>query len=962
MKQHSRNERNGQRMRSIFVSAGFMLVALVAHGQRFELNADGYFNAGGTDVMAFSDFYPEGHQGGVCVIMNGRRVATNGDIRLEATPGQWQPVPKQLSRKVEGKSIVTTLCYPDSSRHLTGFNPMVYPEWNVQYRVSVEAKDQGILVTVDLDTPVPEYLLGKVGFNLELYPGDLFGKPWIMEGAVDESGKECTQSGIYPQQPNSPLLLLPTNRDHDGQYFAGRGQKADLAQLDGERTEAAAMAAKPYSPLRADDVIAAPYAVGRRFTSRPDDGMSRLTVESYSGDLKLIDGRMNHNNGWFVLRSEITKGKTKGAVRWLITPEVQNDWISPTVIQTSQVGYRCQQPKRIVIETDRRDSLRNRSADGRGDVAELLQIVADGEHVVRRVRPTVWGNFLRYRYLIADFSDVTEPGLYQVRYGTAKSSVFRIAENVFARGVWQPVVEYFLPVQMCHMRVSEKYRIWHDACHMDDALMAKVGNHIDGYDQWKELIPEGKWKLNDLAGDITRKKWALNERGDSIRVYMEGERVPNVNIGGWHDAGDFDLRVESQAGEAYILALAYEMFHPDIDVTAIDHERHRVEIHKPDGRNDILQQVENGAYTVVNSYYALGGQLYRGIITSTLRQYAMLGDAAAMTDGLPNDDDRWIFTENNPSRALTTAAELACASRVLRGFNDELSSDCIDVALRLFRQHGGESIIAEATSLPYSIIGGKAQGSVGNGNVKGKRAQGSVLNGNAKGKRAQGSVPSGFLTGPMLQAAVELYLTTGEQAFLDFILSQQDYIVRNISRSGWCVARIAKQLSLKKEKRAREFTKAFNAALMGYKKQLDEQAAETPYGVPYRPSIWGAGWDIQRFGFEYYFLANAYPEVFPMESVFNALNFILGCHPGSNSASFASGVGARSATVAYGLNRADWSYIPGGVVSGTALIRPDFPELLEFPYLWQQTEYVLGGGSSHFMFLVLAVNHFGNPS
>ena len=133
-----------------------------------------------------------------------------------------------------------------------------------------------------------------------------------------------------------------------------------------------------------------------------------------------------------------------------------------------------------------------------------------------------------------------------------------------------------------------------------------------------------------------------------------------------------------------------------------------------------------------------------------------------------------------------------------------------------------------------------------------------------------------------------------------------------------------------------------------------KQSAETPYGVPYRPSIWGAGWDIQRFGFEYYFLTAAYPDIFPATTVYDALNFVLGCHPGSNNASFASGVGAKSATVAYGLNRADWSYIPGGVVSGTALIRPDFPELLEFPFLWQQTEYVLGGGSSHYMFLVLA--------
>lgn len=32
-----------------------------------------------------------------------------------------------------------------------------------------------------------------------------------------------------------------------------------------------------------------------------------------------------------------------------------------------------------------------------------------------------------------------------------------------------------------------------------------------------------------------------------------------------------------------------------------------------------------------------------------------------------------------------------------------------------------------------------------------------------------------------------------------------------------------------------------------------------------------------------------------------------------------------------------------------------YPELLDFPFLWQQAEYVLGGGSSNYLFLVLAV-------
>lgn len=83
------------------------------------------------------------------------------------------------------------------------------------------------------------------------------------------------------------------------------------------------------------------------------------------------------------------------------------------------------------------------------------------------------GDFQRYHYLQFDFTEVTEEGLYQVMYGDAASPVFRIAKDVWDKGIWQAEVEYFLPVQMCHMRVNEKYRVWHDFCHHDDARMAK---------------------------------------------------------------------------------------------------------------------------------------------------------------------------------------------------------------------------------------------------------------------------------------------------------------------------------------------------------------------------------------------------------------------------------------------------------------------------------------------------------
>ncbi|WP_418986752.1 glycoside hydrolase family 9 protein [Bacteroides heparinolyticus] len=816
------------------------------HAQDFELTSSGYFRNRGVDVMAFDDIYPEGHQGGVCIIMHGHRIATNGDIRLEATPGQWQPVPKQLDRRLDGNSIITTLCYPDSSRHLTGFNPMIYPALNLKYTVKVETKGKHLEVTVDLDRPIPEEFIGKAGFNLEFFPGSLFGKPWLMD----------KQSGIFPQQPNSPLMTTRPNHLHTGNYHDGKQSLADINNLIG----------KGYSPIVADDIIARPYATGSKFTVRPDDSYNKVTIESLNGDLQLFDGRMNHNNGWFVLRSHIKPGVTKGAVRWIITPNVVDDWMYRPVIQTSQIGYHPAQEKEAVIETDIRDQKRQ--------TAQIIRIDADGESVVKTVNPAEWGKFLRYNYLKVDFTDVKEPGLYKIKYDTSVSPIFRIDNDVYARGVWQPVLEYFLPVQMCHMRVNEKYRVWHDCCHMDDAQMAQSHNHIDGYDQ-KEGLSE----------------------------FAPRQVVPGVNIGGWHDAGDFDLRIESQAGESYILALTYETFRPDIDVTSIDQINRVTEIHQPDGKNDLLQQVENGALSVVNGYLALG-RLYRGIICNDLRQYVLLGDAAAMTDGKTgNEDDRRIFTEDNPGRELSTAARLAAVSRVLKGFNDTLSVHCLGIA---------RNIYASTASGNDRVLSSK------------------------------------------VQAAVELYLTTGEQTYMDFILDNREFIVKQIEHTGWYTARVEKQLAQMKDKRAKTFSAAFRKALAGYEQKLAVLVRETPYGVPYRPNIWGAGWDIQHFGFRHYFLTTTYPELFSQAPVFNALNFILGCHPGSNQASFASGIGAQSATVGYGLNRADWSYIPGGVISGTALIRPDFPELLTFPFLWQQTEYVLGGGSSHYMFLVLA--------
>ncbi|HEY5563788.1 MAG TPA: glycoside hydrolase family 9 protein [Clostridiaceae bacterium] len=819
--------------------------------QGFKLNnASGYFQNIGVDVMAFDDIYPEGHQSGVSIIMHGNRVATNGDIRFEQTPGQWQPVPKQGNRELDdaANTITTTLSFPDSSRHLNGFNPMIYPDFQFDYKVIVKGEGTSVKVTVDLDRPIPDRFVGKICFNLELFPGALFGKPWMMDN----------RQGIFPEQPNGPILSLPSNYLHTGN-FSQPDAKADINRLSGD--------SKGYNPIIADDIIAEPYSVGKRFTVRPDDPYNRFTIESKGAELKLYDGRMNHNNGWFVISSEVPAGATENAIQWVITPNVVENWIYPTVVQTSQVGYHPNQTKTAIIELDKRESKREKPV--------LFKITETGEKQVFSAEGQEWGQFLRYNYLKFNFTDIKDEGLYKVHYGSWESSIFRIAGDVYDRGVWQPVLEYFLPVQMCHMRVNEKYRVWHGLCHDDDARMAPVNyNHFDGYKQGPSTLTK----------------------------YKPGDVVTGLNIGGWHDAGDFDLRVESQAGEFYILTLAYEAFNVNYDVTTIDQDSRITEIHQPDGKNDILQQIEHGVLSVVGGYRALG-RLYRGIMENDLRQYVLLGDSANITDGIKGSaDDRWVFTENNPPRELTTAAHLAAASRALKDFNNTLSIQALQAACEIFKVTDG----------------------IGSARV-------------AK-----------------IHAAVELLLTTGEQEYKDFLLSEAEFIVGSIDKVGWFIGRAEKAMN------DACFTKSIRGALPVLKEQFALQSAETPYGIPYRPHIWGAGWGIQKLGYEYYFLHKAYPDIFDPEMIFNALNFILGCHPGSNTMSFASGVGAKSATVGYGLNRADWSYIPGGVISGTALIRPDFPELLVFPYLWQQVEYVLGGGSSYFMFLALAAQQITN--
>ncbi len=813
---------------AILVAASFAIPATLADA--LKLNDQNYFEMQGLNVTVFSDIYPDGHQTGVTVIQHGSRVAANGDVRLEISPGQWSPMPVGGKQTVDKKSqsISQTLSYPDPSKDRKGFNPIIYPDLKFSYDVRVTAlKDNQFKITVDLEKPLPKEWVGKIGFNFEIFPGEFFGKSWLMD----------KQAGIFPTQPNGPLV-------------------------------------NPHGEFLTDAL-----ARGKKLIVAPDSDKQRMTIESTTGELELWDGRANHNNGWYIVRGVLPAEKTTAALEWIVTPHVINNWVYEPVIQVSQLGYGTAQSKQVVIEQDKRDT--------KASEIKIFKLSENGKSLVKKAKVKPWGKFLRYQYMTYDFSDIKEPGMYQVSYRDKTSHAFKIGDDVFSRHAWQPTLEYFLPVQMCHMRVNEKYRVWHGLDHQDDAIMMPLNfNHIDGY-------------ISD---------------GSTRTTFKPGERVPGLNAGGWHDAGDYDLRVESQMGTVWLLAAMVEEFGLNHDATLIDQEKKLVEIHVADGKNDALQQIEHGLLSVLGGYKAMG-RLYRGIIEPTIRQYVLLGDAMVQTDNLPYDaslsdgeikngksgtpDDRWVFTEDNPERELDASAGLAAAARVLKTYNPQMAKDALDAAQNLYK-------IAAPKVTKHDV---------------------------------------------RIFALAELILSTGDDAYRKELVGLQQHIVADIEKTGWSIGRVMP--SIKNE----EFIAAVNSAVESYQKSVKERAqTESPYGVPYKPNIWGAGWTIQDFGVKQYFFHKAWPQFTGSDSYVNALNFVLGVHPGENTQSFASGVGANSATVAYGVNRADWSYIPGGVISGTALIRPDLPELKIWPYFWQQTEYVMGGGEANYMFLALAVD------
>ena len=681
-----------------------------------------------------------------------------------------------------------------------------------------------------------------------------------------------TKAGIFPRTPNDPMIkVLPLADEPKKAYYLEDWDKA-----------------KGYTqPL--------PFAEGKSITLGIDDPLARVNVRSDTASLMLFDGRNRAQNGWFVLRSLIPSGRTSGAIVWHIRPDVIPNWTRPPMIAHSQVGYAPAFSKVAVLELDPKYH--------GPKTARVLRLMEDGSY--KQVfegpvsAPTPW---LRYVYSKFDFTSVKDPGLYLIEYADQRTAVFPIGKDVYAN-IWQDSLDHHLAVQMDHVSVREGYRVWHGASHLDDGRMAPVvGPQFDGWSQ--ATATDGRYK--------------------------GGDHIPGMNVGGWYDAGDFDLEEPAQLNVIQSLALAYREFNLKYDELSVDEVAREVEMHRPDGIPDAVQQVKHGALLILAQFKNIGHSI-RGTHEPDLRQYTHLGDGATKTDGRiydpalrPNEvkgdysgkpDDRWIFTTTNAGTQWNAIAALAAAADVLKGWDDVLAKDCLDTAIKAWNDE-------KANPTPTPGRGG--------------------FGGAAPAAPRAGFGRGGFGAAQDWAAALELTIATnGAEPYKSRLkeLFPQVIAPQQIGFRGWTAIRALPYLDAGAKDQLREAVKTYMAG-------LDRQLDATPFGVPPSSGTWGGSGSVVDMATRMYFLHRAFPDLVSPEYTLRAVNYVLGAHPVS-STSYVAGVGTVSRTKTYSNNRADNAYIPGAVIPGYIVIKPDFPECIDdFGFLWFEHEAVVAGSAS----------------
>ena len=179
-----------------------------------------------------------------------------------------------------------------------------------------------------------------------------------------------------------------------------------------------------------------------------------------------------------------------------------------------------------------------------------------------------------------------------------------------------------------------------------------------------------------------------------------------------------------------------------------------------------------------------------------------------------------------------------------------------------------------------------------------------------------------------------LIATNGGDVYKKHLVEMFPSMQKGFGFSGWMAVLALPYMDA-------DFKQQVETAVRTYVAEVDKEMAATPFGVPPSMRSWGGSIAVADLGVRMYFLHKAFPQIVGTNYTLRAANYLLGTHPVS-STSYVSSVGTVSKLKAYGNNRSDNTFIPGGVIPGYIVIKPDFPECIDdFGFLWFEDEYVI---------------------
>ena len=859
-------------MRKLFLLT-LLAGATICQAQDLELNDREYFERQGVNVLVFSNSFNGGFNdeknSGIEIIHHGVRTVQGGAVRLNNTPEQWDLVPKTVSRKVDREkgSIEVTMRYDD---------------YDFDSRVVVTAKGKAVEIAVWLDKPVPEKLAGEAGFNLEFLPSQYWHKTFTMDGRL----------GRLPRYAASQTITRPNSEKP--------------RQFKGFKT---------YDDRGTDRFVdPCPMETGHSIVMASDTPERMIRISSNDAELKLYDGRMLAQNGWYVLRSVLPKGKTGKVITWTVEPNAIPGWIREPNIGISQVGYTPEQPKVAVIELDKKDKVQA--------TAKLMRIKDDGTtEVAFKGDIQSWGPYFNYNYVKFDFSSVQQPGVYYVQYGNTKTNNFLIDAHVYDK-ITDATTDVWVPIHMNHMYVTEGYRTWHGEPFKEGYLQAPESDHFDLHRQ----------------GPTTDTK------------YKPLELIPGLNIGGFFDAGDFDIETGSNINVVQNFIRTWELFKPLRDETFVSQKQRYVDLHRPDGTPDILQFIEHGTLNLVAQAEQIG-HMASTLSNSVLDNYHHLGDAASITDGLHYDpslkpyevsadgkcsgtpDDMWAFTTRSPQLDLRAATMFAAASHALKGYNDELAARALTQSKRLMKE-ATELIAQHKTEENFDWIDGFDWSNRAQQQKPDKKRQ-KLIERTRKNRELLGDMATNLM----------LYSATQERQYLSNFEQQiWDALELRLEANMQTALDAVPYMDEAYKQKLRPYVEKYNAYIKGFDQN-------NPYGVPIGLGNWAGVNMVLNYGITVNYAHIYYPDIVKKDEIYRVANWLFGCHPYHNY-SFVAAVGAaRPKQVFYGNNRADFSFIPGNVAPGLLFRKPDhFENFDDWPFLWGQNEGTIAGNTQYIIF------------